>query len=249
MIKLGISGISGRVGRLILEILQGDDFFVPSIGFGRSEGEICGVKVVSNAVEFVNSCDIIVDFSLPDGLEKVIDANMSAKKPLISGTTGLSDAQMDKLVRLSGSTKVLWDMNMSLGVGIIRGIVGDIGAQLPKAEVEILEKHHNQKKDAPSGTAILLGKEIAGARGVDFKAVASYDRDHKRKDGEIGFASIRAGNIVGEHRVSFFFGDEEIEVCHKAFSRKIFAQGAADGAKKLYSLNVSHGFFSLGDLV
>jgi len=249
MIKLGISGINGKVGLQIIELVKNDKDLKITIGLARNNNTIFGINVISDVEKFLQNCDIIIDFSSANLLEKICDINMNYNIPIVSGTSGLDENNIIKLKELSKTTKILWCMNMSFGVNLMRSMVSNLSSFLPNSEVEILETHHDKKKDSPSGTAIMLGNEIANARSYNLKDVMRLDRNGERLPSDIGFSVRRAGKIVGEHTASFFFGDELIEITHKAFDRKIFAQGAIDAAKKLYQNKSKNGFFDYKDII
>lgn len=246
--KIGISGINGRVGKIIYDELKNDEFLTPSIGLSRFVSDDSSeIKTTNNICHFLECCDCVIDFSSPELLEKICEENIKYKKIIISGTSGLSENQIEKLKQNGKFAKVFWSMNTSFGLNFVAKIVENIAKSIKEAEIEIHEEHHNQKKDAPSGTAIMLGNKILKAREQTKKSF-SIDRNHKRENGEIGFSSIRAGNIIGKHDVSFYFGNELIKISHEAFERKVFATGAIKIAKIIIEKKEEIGFFESSDI-
>ncbi len=252
MIKIGISGFYGKMGSSIVQhCTQNKGECVISVGLDKKESigtAIDKIKRTYDLDEFCESCDVIIDFSSPELLQEIIKVNTKHKKPLVSGTSGLSVEQINNLVELGKLTKVFWCLNMSEGVNLMRKLLTQATKSLTDSDIEILETHHNQKKDAPSGTALLLGNEIAKARNVNLGDVMKTDRNSVRSPSDIGFAVRRGGSVIGEHTVSFFFGDEVLEITHKAFNRAIFAQGAVKAAVKLFNNPAQFGFFDYIDL-
>ena len=252
MLRLGISGFYGKVGRNIVECCQEYDMeAIISVGLDRKENigvSIDKIKRTYDLDEFCESCDVIIDFSSPELLADIIKVNRIHKKPIVTGTSGLQQKQINDLIALGEVTKVFWCLNMSEGINVVRQLISQTARTLYNSDVEILETHHNQKKDAPSGTAILLGQEIARARNVNLADVMKIDRNSIREQSDIGFATRRGGSVIGEHTVSFFFGDEVVEITHRAFNRMIFAKGAITAAIKLFKHPAKKGFFDYMDL-
>ncbi len=247
MIKLGISGITGKVGSCLIEALKHDKEISPVVGLARICGNIEGISIVDNIDKFLTQCDFVIDFSSPELIEKICDANKLHKKPIISGTSGLSDLQIIKLKENAEFTKVFWSMNTSYGVAMVSSIIENIAKAIPEAEIEIHEEHHNQKKDAPSGTAILLANKILKVKDGDNSCLKT-DRNQKRNPSDIGFSVVRAGNTIGKHEISFYFDNQVIKISHEAFDRKIYALGAIKIAKIILSKPEKNGFFEISDI-
>ena len=167
--------------------------------------------------------------------------------PIVIGTTGFSNNEFDKIKSFSNKIPIVYSANFSIGIAIMKKLIADATKNLGKDwEIEVSETHHNKKIDSPSGTALLLGSAAASARGQDLDDVKKFTRDGivgKRKKDEIGFSVIRGGNVVGEHSIKYFNGDERLEINHIANNRSIFAKGAIRSA--IWVLNQKQGFFTL----
>ena len=241
-VKIGVIGYQGRMGKAVCEVLF-ERGIEPFIKGGDLMGDKTGI--------FENS-SVVIDFSSPDGLNECLDFVADTGTPLVSGTTGLDDELVKKMKKISEKTKICWSANMSIGVLMVRKALAMIAKQMNSYDCEIIEKHHNQKKDAPSGTALMLGQTVAEARLRKLNDIAVFDRqtakDKIRHKGQIGFSSVRGGSVFGEHEVIFFGEDESIEIKHTAYSRKLFANGAVDCALKLLETD-GNGLFSVGDLL
>lgn len=180
-----------------------------------------------------DKCDVFVDFSAPDGLEHHLEAAVEAGRPILIGTTGLTDAHQAMIDRAAKRIAVLQAANTSLGVNLLAHLVRETAARLgPDWDIEIVEMHHRHKVDAPSGTALLLGEAAAKGRGVDLARASARGRDgaDARREGQIGFAALRGGSVAGDHQVVFAGEGERIELGHRAEGREIFARGAIDAA-------------------
>ena len=181
--------------------------------------------------------DVLVDFSVPDALHASLDRAISGGIPILVGTTGLKDEHQQAIDEAAKSVAVLRAPNTSVGVNLLRSLVEQAVARLgPDWDIEILEMHHRDKVDAPSGTALLLAQAAAQARGKTLPELARFDRfgePHKREPGSIGFASLRGGSVAGEHMVVLATDGERIELGHRADSRMIFARGALEAVRFL----------------
>ena len=195
--------------------------------------------------------DVMVDFSTSDALETALAIAELRKIAFVCGTTGLSDAQLARLKRACEHIPILWSSNFSLGVALLKRMVAMAAAQLgPEFEAEILEIHHRAKKDAPSGTALALGRAIAQARQQTFEDVYRYARQGTadgRGPDEIGFAVLRAADVIGEHTVMFASEGERIEITHRANSRAIFANGALRSA--IWLARQPPGWYDVSDVL
>ena len=211
-------------------------------------------KAVSENPDFAidqDHGDVLVDFSTPGALQASLDRAVSASIPILIGTTGLDELADQSIAAASKDVAVLRAPNTSVGVNVLRALVEQAAARLgPEWDIEILEMHHRDKVDAPSGTALLLGQAAAQARGKTLPDLARFDRfgePHKREAGTIGFASLRGGSVAGEHAVIFAADGERIELGHRAASRMIFARGALAGARFLVGRPA--GLFSMRDVI
>ena len=195
--------------------------------------------------------DVLVDFSAPEALQASLDRAVSAGVPVLIGTTGLDELADQRIAAAAKDVAVLRAPNTSVGVNVLRALVERAAARLgPEWDIEIVEMHHRDKVDAPSGTALLLGQAAAQARGQTLPELGRFDRfgePHKREAGTIGFASLRGGSVAGEHAVIFATDGERIELGHRAESRMIFARGALAGARFL--MGKPAGLYSMRDVI
>lgn len=241
MTGIGLLGASGRMGQAIASLL-GED------GRMRLAGS-CGRG--GDPHEAATGCDVLLDFSAPEALVGNLEAALAAKRPIVIGTTGLDDAQDAAIARAAEHIPVLKASNMSLGVNLIAALVRDAAARLGHEwDVEIVEMHHRDKVDAPSGTALMLGKAAAAGRGVELDAVAERGRDGAtgpRRQGAIGFAALRGGSVAGDHQVILATEGERIEIGHRAEGREVFARGALKAAEWLK--DKPPGLYSMKDVL
>jgi len=206
---------------------------------GRMGGAIARAAAASDDVETVEATaesDVFVDFTAPEALESNLRIATDAGRPILVGTTGLGEAHRRSLEAAAKALAVIHAPNTSLGVNLLRHLVGEAAARLgPDWDIEVLEMHHRHKKDAPSGTALLLGASAAEGRGSTLEALSRFDRfaGGAREPGTIGYASLRGGSVAGEHVVIFAGDGERIELGHRADSRAIFARGALAAARWL----------------
>jgi 4-hydroxy-tetrahydrodipicolinate reductase len=235
MIKLGIAGVCGRMGRRILELAGKDKDFeislalekkgIPMIGKGLGK-----IKISSNP-DGVFLVDVFIDFTTPEATATNLDYVARYKKPAVIGTTGLNTEQLKKLQDISKIIPIVFSPNMSVGVNILFGILPEIAKRLgPDYNIEMTEAHHKAKRDAPSGTAKKIGQVLADVTGKD-----------------IPIHAIRLGDIVGEHTITFCGNSERIEITHRAHSRDLFAIGALKAAK--WIVNKPAGLYSMQDVL
>lgn len=249
MIKVGVFGANGRVGKLLLENLKETTNMSLSCVYVRSELNFSvdpSVLITTDLKSFLNACDTVIDFSLPDACESLLEAAMLTPKPLVIGTTGLNTHQINLLKEATLKMPILYATNMSLGVALLNNLVEQASAALKGFDIEIVEMHHKHKKDAPSGTALTLGEHAARGRGLDLDKVRVSGRDGnigERTEDEIAVMALRGGDIVGRHTVGFYNDGEFIELNHTATSRSTFSKGAlragewlADKEAGLYSI-------------
>jgi 4-hydroxy-tetrahydrodipicolinate reductase len=197
----------------------------------------------------LRDADVVVDFTTPESTIACVEATARAGKASVVGTTGLTEAQLDQLRALGRQAPVLYGRNMSVGVNALLELLPQLARALPGYDIEITEAHHRHKKDAPSGTALALGESVAQALGGRIADVANHGREgiEPRESGEIGFHAIRAGGNAGEHWVLFADEGEQIQVVHRAYSRRTFALGAVRAAKWL--VGRAPGFYSVADML
>lgn len=259
-----ITGASGRMGQmLVAEVLasdkarlagvverEGHDWVGQDLGVVLG-GAALGVIVSDDAEAVFKSGDVVIDFTLP--VATVAHAALAAKTGIahVIGTTGLSDDDMDLIRKASAETPIIKAGNMSLGVNLLVQLTQKVAAALDEDfDIEIVESHHRHKVDAPSGTALMLGEAAATGRGVALKDVSDSGRDGitgARKRGDIGFAALRGGDVVGEHDVIFAADGERIVVRHVATDRRIFSRGALKAA--LWVREQPAGFYDMLDVL
>ncbi|MDO5050812.1 MAG: 4-hydroxy-tetrahydrodipicolinate reductase [Moraxella equi] len=238
-LNIAIMGASGRMGRMLIQSTLDNPkanlagAFVRSISslIGVDAGEFVGVGKcgVTLSTLDLSGVDVLIDFSLPDALDEVLEACITNKVALVMGVTGLDETQEAKLHEASKHIPIVYAGNYSTGVNLSLNLLATTAKVLGMdADVEIIEHHHKHKLDAPSGTALMMANAVANARGQTLKTSAVYGRQGqaKRTDGEIGIHAVRGGEIVGEHTVEFIMNGEIIEITHKAQSRMTFANGA-----------------------
>jgi 4-hydroxy-tetrahydrodipicolinate reductase len=240
-LRIGIAGISGRMGRLL-----GEE--VAAAGSDLSGGTRSGETMDALAA----SSDVVIDFTRASAVQTHAAALAEAGTAWVLGTSGLSAADEAAVAKAAETIPVVYAANFSAGVTLVLALAERMAAALPAAQydAEILEMHHRQKVDAPSGTAIGLGRAVAAGRGVDLAAVMQSGRDGHtgpRETGAIGFATLRGGQVVGEHSLLFAGGDEHIILTHKAFDRRTFASGAVRAA--LWVAGRAPGLYGMRDVL
>ncbi|MDD2357940.1 MAG: 4-hydroxy-tetrahydrodipicolinate reductase [Thiovulaceae bacterium] len=251
MIKVGVFGASGRVGRLLIEDLKQEENISLSTVYVRENLDFSidpSVLVTNDMHTFLNACDIVIDFSLPEACQVLLEEAVKTPKPLVIGTTGLDLHQMNLLKDASEMMPILYATNMSLGVALLSKLVHIASATLEGFDIEIIEQHHRHKKDAPSGTALTLAHSAADGRGLDLDKVRVSGRNGnigERTKDEIAVMALRGGDIVGRHTVGFYNDGEFIELNHTATSRNTFSKGALRAAKWL--VNKPEGLYSIAD--
>ena len=253
MTRIGILGANGRMGRAIAEVCRERGLSVAG-GIDRpaSDGEAePGHSFESDATALARISDVLVDFSAPDALGAHLSAARSGKVALVVGTTGLGAEHHAAIDAAARDIAVLQAANTSLGVNLLASLVAQAAARLgPEWDIEVLEMHHRHKVDAPSGTALLLGRAAAEGRGGTLEDLSRYDRlgvVARREEGTIGYASLRGGSVAGDHQVIFATDGERIELGHRAESREIFARGAVRAA--LWLAGKAPGRYSMTDVL
>ncbi len=251
MIKVGVFGASGRVGRLLLEDLRLEEGISLSCVYIRNELDFSidpSVLVTNDMATFLKASDIVIDFSLPDATQSMLEVALKHPTPLVIGTTGLDTHQVNLLRDASESMPILYATNMSLGVAMMNKLVHMASKTLEGFDIEIVEQHHRHKKDAPSGTALTLAESAARGRDLDLDKVRISGRNGnigERTKDEIAVMALRGGDIVGRHTVGFYNDGEFIELNHTATSRNTFSKGAIRSAKWLFGKE--RGLYSIAD--
>ncbi|MBQ1435346.1 MAG: 4-hydroxy-tetrahydrodipicolinate reductase [Clostridia bacterium] len=247
--RIIMSGCNGKMGRAISRLAASDDSVLIVAGLDINTAEEFGYPVFSDPAKVDTECDVIVDFSNHAALEGVLDLARRKKVPAVIATTGLLNTQIELMHETAKYVPIFHSANMSLGVNLLIDLVKRASRALGEDfDVEIIEKHHNQKLDAPSGTALAIADALSSVRDCETNYV--YERQSvrkKREKTEIGIHSIRGGNIIGDHDVLFCGQNEVITVSHSAASRDVFAAGAIRAAK--FIAGKPAGLYSMNDLI
>ena len=250
MVKAIMHGCSGRMGTMISQRAAECEGFEIVAGVDISGKAAFDYPVYTSLAEIKEQADVIIDFSTAAAVDGLIEYSKQKKIPVVICTTGLSDAQVEAVKKLSNDVAVLRSGNMSLGINTVMKVLNEISPLLYNAgfDIEIVEKHHNKKLDAPSGTALMLAD--AAAENLNEKPEYVFGRNERRAErpkDEIGISAVRGGTIVGEHEVIFAGPDEIIEVKHTALSRAVFANGAINAA--LFLAGKKSGLYTMADVV
>lgn len=249
MINVLMSGCNGKMGQVISRLTEHTDGVQIAAGYDISNSLPNPYPTFTDLNDCDVKIDVIIDFSHPAALNTILDYAVNKKLPLVMATTGLSQSQVKQLEITSAHIPVFFSANMSLGVNLLMDLVKKAAKLLETDfDIEIVEKHHNQKIDAPSGTALAIADSINSV--LDQKQEYIYDRHSRRKKRsrkEIGIHAVRGGTIVGDHSVIFAGNDEIIEINHIAMSKDIFGNGAISAAKFLYNKNA--GMYNMNDLI
>jgi 4-hydroxy-tetrahydrodipicolinate reductase len=263
MMKIAIAGATGRMGKMLIEaVLNCSDAELvgalehdscPLLGedAGAFLGKKTGVVITSDIAKALSSAEFLIDFTRPEGTMAHLAVAQKTGSKMIIGTTGLSPEQIDALKKASANLAIVFAPNMSVGVNATFKLLEIAAKMLSEGyDIEIIEAHHRHKVDAPSGTALRMGEVIADALGEKLDDVAVYAREGhtgERKAGSIGFATIRGGDIVGDHTVLFAGEGERIEISHKSSSRQSYAQGSLRAARFLQGRN--SGLYDMQDVL
>ena len=248
MLKVILSGCSGKMGSVITDIISEDNEaqIVAGVDPFFKEGLKYPVHPTFNELP---EADVIIDFSNPAALDNILEYSVKNGVALVAATTGYTDIQIEKIKAAAKKIPVFFTFNMSLGINLMTSLVKKATAVLGDSfDIEIIEKHHNQKIDAPSGTAIMLANAVNKV--LDNRMIYEYDRHSKREKrskNEIGIHSVRGGTIVGEHEVIFAGNNEVVTLTHQAFSKNVFATGAIKAAKFLSGKKP--GLYDMNDLI
>jgi 4-hydroxy-tetrahydrodipicolinate reductase len=241
MIRIAVVGASGRMGQTIIEAISQNDKV--SLGATLDKGD--------DLIATLDQFDVLIDFTRPEATLEYLAICQNSGKAMVIGTTGFSDDQLQEINNAAKNMAIVFAPNMSIGVNLSLKLL-DMAARVigEEADIEIVEAHHRHKVDAPSGTALKMGEVVANALGRDLSECAVYGREgieEPRDRNTIGFSTIRGGDVVGEHTVSFFMEGERVEITHKASSRLTFANGAVRAAGWLEGQ--SAGLYSMQDVL
>lgn len=263
-LNIAISGAAGRMGIALIKALSTHPTLrLTAAGIRPGTGQLTRTHLEQAGISFAGDllvesseamfaqADAVIDFSAPEHTVTLAALAAQQQKILISGTTGLNSTQKEALIRAGKTARVVWSANMSVGVNLLMALVEHSAHLLgPEADIEIVEMHHRHKVDAPSGTALALGEAAAKGRGVNLHDVWVKARDGHtgaRRAGDIGFATLRGGDVIGDHTVMFASQGERMELSHKASSRDIFAKGALVAAS--WVAVKPAGFYTMRDVV
>lgn len=263
--RLVVVGSSGRMGRMLIKAiaeaegctLVGAIEHEHSPYVGQDAGALAGlpaplgIPLTTDPLPLFAACDGVIDFTAPAATLGYAALAAQARIVHVVGTTGLSDADIDKLKAAARHARIVQSGNMSLGVNLLAGLVRKAAATLnADFDIEIVEMHHRMKVDAPSGTALMLGEAAAEGRDISLKEHSVRSRDGytgARARGTIGFATLRGGTVIGDHSVIFAGASERLELTHRAEDRGIFASGAIKAAQ--WAFNQEPGFYSMADVL
>ena len=263
IINIGIPGAAGRMGRMLIrEIEAAPDLQLvaatdraESDAIGQDSGLLAGTAsngvIIGHDATGLGIADVIIDFTSPAASVAHAGIASAHECALVVGTTGLAEADEERLRTAAAGTALVYCANTSVGVTLLGKLVEQVASQLVEGwDIEILESHHHHKVDAPSGTALALGHAAARGRGVELDDVADMVRKGQtgaRREGDIGFAVLRGGDVTGEHSVIFYGDSERVEISHRATDRAIFARGALRAAR--FAAAATPGFYSMEDVL
>ena len=250
MPKIIISGCNGHMGRVVAALCEADPQVEVVAGFDVMGTTDRAFPVYSSPAQFSGQADAVIDFSSPAALDGLLSFGTATKTPLVLATTGYSPDQIKQIEVAAQTVPIFRSGNMSLGINVLLELVKKAAAVLGNScDIEIVERHHSRKVDAPSGTALMIAD--AAAQGCGHETEFVFERHsvrHPREKKEIGISSVRGGTIVGEHEIIFAGHDEVMEIKHSAMSREIFAQGAVAAAKFMAEIQIP-GLYDMSHLV
>jgi 4-hydroxy-tetrahydrodipicolinate reductase len=254
--RIAVVGAAGRMGREVVRAALEDDSIelaggvvetaAPELDADIGELSRWGRSGVLATQDPPDDVEVLIEFTVPDATVE----HLAYARPVVIGTTGLSEEQLARVEEAAKSVPIVLAPNMSVGVSLLKEVVRELSGKLGTGyDVEIVEAHHRNKVDAPSGTALLLARAAAEGRGRDLDEVAVFGREGRapRVEGEIGIHALRGGAVVGEHRVVFYSDGEEIEIAHRALSRRTFAAGALRAAR--FAAGAEPGLYSMRDVL
>lgn len=241
--KVIVNGAAGHMGREVLGVCER----MPGVELAAAvDAYSKDFEVLTSIEEYDRDADVIIDFSHHSNIKALADYAMKRNLPIVVATTGYDESELAVIDGLAKSVPVFFSANMSLGIAVMADAVKRVVSFFPEADVEIIEKHHNRKLDAPSGTALILADAVKSVRD-DSEYVYGRGGHKKREKTEIGIHAVRAGNIVGEHEVIIATDSQIISLKHEAQSRSLFAEGAVRAAEFL--VNQKPGLYNMNDLI
>lgn len=248
MIKVLINGCNGRMGQVLVSEIDRFPELLLTAGFDAHDEGKNTFPVYTNIEDIKEKPDVIIDFSIPVATFNILDYAVKQKVPIVIATTGFTKEQLEEIRVASTLIPIFQSSNMSFDINLMKKVVSEVAKNLKGTDIEIVETHHNRKVDAPSGTAILLADAINEVMDEKLDYIFNrHDIHEKRNSKEIGFSSIRGGNIVGEHSVLFFGEHETFEIKHTSYSRNVFAEGALKAA--IFISNKKPGYYQMDDMV
>lgn len=249
MTKIIMNGCNGKMGQVITRLVAEDENAQIVAGFDINDSVVNTYPVFTNPMDFTGEADVVIDFSHPSSLTGILNFCKARRLPVIICTTGLTPEQKEEFTAASAEIPVFFSANMSLGINLLIDLAKKAAKLLEGSfDIEIVERHHNQKIDAPSGTALAIAEAIDES--LSYPAEFVFDRHavrKKRKATEIGISAVRGGTIVGDHEIIFAGNDEVIELNHHAASKEVFAVGAIKAAK--FMTGKSAGMYAMNDLI
>lgn len=246
--KAIINGYSGTMGQVLTKCILADEELELVAGVSPVHHDANDkFSTYSSFAEVKEEADVVIDFSNPLALDGILEYCLNTKTPVVLATTGYNDEEMAKIHEAAKQIPVFLSFNMSLGVNILLKLVKEAAKNLDGFDIEIIEKHHNKKVDAPSGTAVMIANAVKEVREQSEFIYGRHGRTGKRQQNEVGIHAIRGGTIVGEHSAIFAGNDEILEINHSARSKNVFAEGAIAAAK--YLVNQDAGFYNMDDLL
>lgn len=263
-LKIAIHGALGQMGQTLVKLIaQNPDFQLVAAltketepKLGQDVGSLChidpiGIPIRSDIDSALLQAQVVIDFSTPQAVPRLLKQALYQKIPVVLGTTGIQPETLEAIMQASLQIPILYSANMSLGIAVLSQLVKETKKQLPHFDVEIVELHHRKKKDAPSGTALLLAQSTWQEQEEHIpKPKLLYGRSGisgPRTEEELGISAVRGGDVIGEHTVYFFGNGERIELTHRASNRDVFAHGALAAAKWL--VNKPKGLYHLNDML
>ena len=241
MTRIAINGSKGKMGEALFEAINSTSHSEFGAGFDKGD----------NLIDSISNFEVLIDFSRPEASLSALSVCKSSSKAMVIGTTGFADSELELIEQASKEIPIVFAPNMSIGVNLTLKILETSAKVIgPDSSIEIIEAHHRYKVDSPSGTALKMGEVVANALGRNLSECAVYGREgieEPRDMNTIGFSSIRGGDVVGEHTVTFFMDGERVEITHKASSRLIYANGAVRAANWLSDKPI--GLYSMQDVL